>query len=503
VLTGLITVIALFCWWSAAGKLSKKYDENQKRITGAFGQVNQVRNDPFHPNDTVQQRQEQERKKLADEVKDLWQDLYDRQTKEVLEWPQSLSQEFRDYVEKLQFGADIPQHLRSNYRDYADRYFPRLPEIIGARPLSDAEAGLGGMGGLGGFGGIGGGRGEYMPRGGSRFTEGGLGLGVGGIDPSQEVDDNYICAWLDQDVVRAELDFPERPSSMRIWVTQEDLWVYRALLFSIKNVNEAAGATRKSNAAVRTIIALEVGQRAAGASRTPNRIYKVPTAAPAAAGDMMEFGGEPGAGMEPGAMPTEPSMGRPMDFSASIGAGRMGDGPMSEAEEQNMLLSHRYLDEAGKPIPVGAVSTGMEGGEAMPADPAAAATPVDLSMFGKEYKRIPVRMVLEMDQRHLPNLIAQCASQSLQVEVTEVRINPPDGGGASGGGLEGMRGGMGGGYGGGLGNNAAMFPDRSGLQEFNPHPEVAQVIIQGVIYIFNKPDPSAFETTDAAQVATN
>jgi hypothetical protein len=40
---------------------------------------------------------------------------------------------------------------------------------------------------------------------------------------------------------------------------------------------------------------------------------------------------------------------------------------------------------------------------------------------------------------------------------------------------------------GGMGGNSLM-PDLVGLQRFTPHPEIATVAIQGVIYIFNKPD---------------
>ena len=41
--------------------------------------------------------------------------------------------------------------------------------------------------------------------------------------------------------------------------------------------------------------------------------------------------------------------------------------------------------------------------------------------------------------------------------------------------------------GGGMGANS-MMPDLTGLQEFNPHPEIVTVALQGVIYIFNKPN---------------
>ena len=34
----------------------------------------------------------------------------------------------------------------------------------------------------------------------------------------------------------------------------------------------------------------------------------------------------------------------------------------------------------------------------------------------------------------------------------------------------------------------SLIPDLEGLQEFNTQPQIATVAIQGVIYIFNKPN---------------
>jgi hypothetical protein len=129
---------------------------------------------------------------------------------------------------------------------------------------------------------------------------------------------------------------------------------------------------------------------------------------------------------------------------------------------------------------------------------------VDLTAFGKEYKRLPIRMVLVMDQRQLPMLISECAIQPLQIEVQEVRINPAEIGGSAGemGGM-GPRGPMAGS--GGMGGEMTM-PDLTGLQEFNPQPQIATVVVQGIIYIFNKPNtailqPDAEATAEAPLAA--
>ncbi len=417
----------------------------------------------------------------------------------MLEWPSALSQQFRDAVEKLKFGDPItPPSLLGDYQNYAERYYPELPKIVGARPLREDETGS--AGGFGSYG-RGGGEGGYG-RGGGEQT-----LNANGLP--DELDDSYICEWLDQAWVRDQLRFQTRPTSIRVWVTQEDLWVLRTLLTVIRNTNEAAGATRKSNAAVKTIYSLEVGKRAAPWSRNPGHVYRPPTAAPAA--DAMlggESGGEAAAmGMEGAGRyggTSEYSMegrgGLEMGLGGEGGRGYGGaDGPMTEEQERAILTGGRYLGPDGKPLGGGADM-------AMAADPnadPAAAAPAAPTDFGVEYKRLPVRMSLQMDQRWLTHLITECANQPLQVEVQEVRINPSDFAGASGGGAFG-----GGGYGrggeGGFGGGAAgsLFPERTGIQTFPAQPNLVNVVVQGTIYIFNPPNPSVLQAGDETQVVT-
>jgi hypothetical protein len=470
VLTALVAFIGLFSWWTASGSLSAQFQKNKSQIEAEFNSLSTLRSKPFHPNQTINEKQQEEIDKAAKSVGAIWQKLYERQTENVLEWPATLSKAFRDHVEKLSFGADIPPRLRQEYQDYVERHFPTLPKMIGARVLREGEGGM--------FGG--GGRGEF---GGSPYP--GL-QGVPGLQPAgaagEEEEGDYIVEWLDQAHVREELNFPQRPSPVRIWWTQENLWVYETLLRVIRNTNEAAGATRMSNAAVRTLYSLQVGRDAAKGSRTANRIYKPPAATPAPGSEMM-----PGA--EGGPVPGGEFAGEmaPRGAEMSFQENAMGQGPLSPEQEQAFLFTNRYLGEDGKPLAGGGAAAGGE-----VADPAAPAPAIDPASFGREFKRLPVRMILQMDERWLPHLISQCASQPLQVEVTEVRINPDDGGGVDGG--VGFGGGFRGGYGGGP-SGANLFPERTGLQTFRQQPQMVNVVIQGIIYIFNKPDPGALQST--------
>ena len=281
----------------------------------------------------------------------------------------------------------------------------------------------------------------------------------GGISGQVAEEEDYMVKWLDQQLVYSELYVGSTPSAKRIWKTQEDLWVYEALLRIIARTNQVAGADRYSNAAVREIESLEVGRLAAQASRTHGRIDFV--APPMAAGGEYGEGTDPrGMIAEGGAPPVEggyETYGREGmgEYGGEEGRGGMGgDAAVSDAA----LFSQRYLGPDGMPI----AATGEEGPE----------------VFGKEFKRLPVRMRLWMDQRWLPQLISECANAPLQVEVKEVRINPSESG----------EGGMRGSYG---GRGESGYSQMSGqtAEEMTPdqEPNMKTVVLQGTIYIFNPP----------------
>jgi hypothetical protein len=438
VLIVVATLVALGCWWHGVSALSTKFAANKQTIDAGFNSIKTEIAKPFHANQRLQDQQKAEITKEGNRVAEIWKQLYDRQRTDVLKWPDVLSDQFRQAVEHLKFGDEISVNLRENYQNYVAKHFSVLPKIVDAKELTASESG-GGRG----MRGDGNGMGRYSS---SRET--------GGQPPEEE--DDHVVEWLDQQTIRDELDMPVRPTSMKIWVTQEDLWVYETLLGIIKRTNDAAGADRPSNAAVRTIESLEVGRFAALESRTHGRIMMAEAAAGVPGGEGEGRGGAP-------AMAAAPMMSREM----GEGGGRGGPGgPEDSANSDTALLAGRYLDNEEKPI-------------AAP-DPAAGA-----AAFGTEYKRLPVRMVLQMDERWLPHLISECANAPLQVEVKEVRINP-SASASSGGGYS--RGG------GGYGSSTSQEGDQMGPEA---EPNIKRIIIQGIVYIFNEPDTAAIQVADA------
>jgi hypothetical protein len=233
----------------------------------------------------------------------------------------------------------------------------------------------------------------------------------------------------------------------------------------IAKTNEAANADRPTNAAVRVVGSLEVGPTAAKSSRSPNRI-DLPAAVRAGAA-----GGEGLAPADGGRSSESPDM-------IGIDGGR-GEGTVITPEmERVQLLSGRYLDANGQPIPFAGDSTDFR-------------TP-----FGREYKRLPIRMVLQMDLKWLPQLITECANRPLPIEVQEVRWNPresSDGGRMGGDFNVAPPGGRSAGFGGAFGQGEILT--------FNPTPNIGTVIIQGIIYIIFEPDEAALRPGDVVALS--
>jgi hypothetical protein len=291
-----------------------------------------------------------------------------------------------------------------------------------------------------------------------RFTSGRGEAGMTGVDPNAPQEDDYVVQWLDQQRIRDELYNSTTPTAKKIWKTQEDLWVYEALLGIIARTNAEAGSDRASNAAVRIIQSLEVGKLAAQEGRSTGRIdMELP-----AAGGMGE-GGEMAA--RGGTGPEMGGRGGEMMSMGEGGFGERGGAGVDAAAADAALFDGRYVDEKGQPI--------------------AAAGEITPDLFGKEFKRLPIRMDLYMDQRWLPQLLTECANAPLQVEVEQVRINPSTSS-------------MGGG---GRGEGSYAATAQPGEPLYPAHePHMKPVVIQGIIYIFNPPSEDTAAAT-GGQVA--
>lgn len=453
VLSAIVSIVAVVCWYLATGSLATEFAKNQAAIKKEFDAQRRLSGLPFHPSVSVNEQEEEEIKQLASKVEQIWTRLYDRQREQVLQWPAQLdanaSTKFSTHVASKAFGDFIGNDFRDRYLNYIKNRFPDLAKIIQAREPDDRQ-----MRGRGGGGMMG------MEMGGG---------GAGFIDEEVVEEQDYLVVWEDQLEVKAQLAWTRRPSSLRIWVTQEDLWVYETLLRAIAATNEAAGADRYTNTAVRNIYQFQVGQAAASEPRSGGGIF-VPEGEAASSGGGLDF--------ERGGFGDEGGGGFDFERGGSRDEGFGGGPGGGDGDELSTLLANRYIDDEGNPLPAPSSSSGP------------------IKIGSPEYKKLPVRLALKMDQRWLHRLIVELANAPLQVEVDRVRVNPPDaeigGAGGLGGGARSKkfraldlasRSGNRAGGGGGGGFGAAME-----LAVFEREPHIADVILQGAVYIFNPPD---------------
>lgn len=432
VLTVLGLIIAVSCWYLSASDLDKEFASRKTAISGTLSSMRNLSQEVDHPNSNVIEGDKEQARAQRDNTLQQWQALYAIQKDEVLKWPaDNLKPEFIEAIENLKFRDPFPANLRENMRahywNYIGKRFDGLLEIVQALKVEGARGRSGGGGRFGG---------EF---------EGGAMMRAG--MNGEEIEEDYLVQWLDQGTLRDKLDFTSKPTTLQIWVTQEDLWVYQTLLHVIANTNEASGASRPDNAVIRTIYTLEVGRQAAIASRQQSEIL-MPNAGGEGGGPGMRGGGE---SFREGGASEYMGGGR----GEMMGEGRgFGDGGSEITDE--MVLAGRYLNAAGEPS------------ESGPEDP--------------EFRRLPIFMNLEMDQRWLPHLLVECANAALPVEVEQVKINPEKSGGsfATSGGR----------FGGGGRRGGEFGRMTTGDEDTMPNPNIAKVEIQGVVYIYNEPDSS-------------
>jgi hypothetical protein len=222
------------------------------------------------------------------------------------------------------------------------------------------------------------------------------------LPPTPETGTDFVWEGSSQSEVKRSLFFPTTPTSAQLRQTQEDIWVYRSLLQIVQAMND-----KQYVPVVKRLSVMEIGKKA---------------------GEAYQKGMGPGhiVVMQPaGATPT-PELPAPPPAEAAEGAEPAPD-------------EGRYVDATGKPLAAG------EGAK-------------------QQYKRLPVFLKLNMDQRQLTKLLAECANSPLPLEVRQLRFGAKE---SSSGGAN---------------KSAAATPSAADSHE-------VAVELNGIIYLYNPPDP--------------
>ena len=467
----LVLLVSLGVWYLSTAALVKLRTSQTTKITGAYTQVSNVREElPKIPNDLSHEEMNELITDRQGEVLKSWKQLYDRQ-ENILVWPQeTFNQEFlNEFVGKVPIenfvefpteeSDELETTLRKQYKNYIYKQLPKLAGVADAEwtaafDQSNAMDMLGGMGGGQSRSGVG---------------AGGTAEGVGITGVTKE----SLVKWSDasQAALLGDL-FPWRggtPSTLEIYYSQENLWILRQLLEIIREVN--GDAEQPYQAKIHEIAQIAIGK---SVSTTPGNISKPGQSASAGGGDM-----------DMGGMDMDMDMGgMGMDMGDMGGMGSMGGASVSSDPAEN-----RYHNAANEPIAGSTLRAALTSNSPNDAPLAVA-------------KRVPVMMKLNMNQRAVHELVAVCGSADLMVEVHQVRVLPQS---ASSGGMGGMDGegmegegemdmggdtGMGGGGPGMGGGPGGMEGGSSGgAADDSDFPLDMSVEVYGIIYIYNPPDP--------------
>ncbi len=239
----------------------------------------------------------------------------------------------------------------------------------------------------------------------------------------EEFDIAGVVLWEDYETFADSYRWDLPPRTDQILVAQEDFWVYEALLSIIHEANE--GATEHYEANIRQIVALDIAQAALHAPA-----ISIETAQP------------PNTGVQ-----------------RNQGKQKLEAPPTTDAPQQQ-LLRNRYVKFSSSDNPP-------------------FGTPQQSPQPGATHNLMPVRMLLYMDQRAIPKLLAACVNSPLLVEPTQVIYyddeEERDGGGG----------------------NQQNNNNRGGDWQFEPGPYACYVDLRGVMLIINPPDTERLAPAEA------
>lgn len=490
IICGVMLLTVIVCWWLATAGLDSQFRQRKTKLEGDFKNVIITQN---HPNERVIENIQEQHKQLKSGVFTAWEELYNEQ-KVKNPFPKVLGEDFKQQFENLKPKSELKAEYRERYQNFIKLHLPNLLKMIdvrrppeekeeeadgNARPAAGRAAGADAVGGRRDRAGA---RGPGLGAGGPMMG----GVAAGGTAANEEWIGTVDWNSADYSALEQRFDWRERPSTLAVVLAQEDLWVIEALLRIIKDTNK--DATTYATASVKRIEALQIGRDTAGAWKDSEEpIFHAGGAAGGAGG--MGGMGMGGMGMPGAGAPGMGGMRAGMDMGGMGGAGQGAAGSGDE-QTRRLLIEGRYVDDKGKPLPYDIEF------------------PYTKHPYA-EFKMMPIRMNLVMDQRRLPELLVECANSNMPIQVRRVRIMKTQGGSLDLGATAAPAAGAGRGGAGPARGMPMAAPARAGAgmgmarpagdtkgDEGSPYD--IPVEIQGVIYIYNPPDIERLGTGTAS-----
>lgn len=338
ILCGIVVIVAMVTSSLASREVKKKYEDNKRQINATIQNLNALRQG--NPNTKWIDKTNEEQKKIDVQVFDAW--LVFGKEKSRLKWPEKVAAIGDIPVEKDKEDPNHHENLRANYMNLVVK--PELEEIfniVSIRHPKNAPA-------------AGAPAGPPVP---------------GGQNRAQAIEWVGTVIWdqAKRDAIAERYKMTFTPTWTRVRVTQEDYWVYRAVLNIIKALN--AGADDHLKATVKRIETLDLAQWAVAAAQS---------------NPGLDLGGAGNAAPATNAGPGQEDF-EPVVLPSS------GDTPFSDKG----LLDGRYVDAKNRPISYDQL--------------------INNPPF-TEFNQLPIELKLVIDQRKIPDLLSQCANAGTGAE---------------------------------------------------------------------------------------
>jgi len=373
----------------ASGALNARIGAQRSQIESRIRSMQGVQAIPDHPNQAVHDAVEKQTAAVRAETLTEWRAFWESQDA-LRVWPASLGEDFLAAVKRAGPAGALPRQQLNRYRDTVQSLVRQLPRRMGADDRMASEPG-------------------------------GTALAAANDEES-----SALVAWSadDQRQLFSSFKWQETPSTARVMLAQEELWVYGLLCDAVRAANE--GAAGRFNAAIVQVDQLAVGYPAAEETPGGQGTGRILLSRDAAAG--------------PGDAPVDP---------ATPGDGAGAD----DADRPLVRPPHPRFQSAaagsGGAAPAPPLPGGSEPEQASPSAPASAddalrewiyvdfdgkplrASELQSSQAARMVHLVPFTMRLVMSQQRLDALLAWFARQPVPIDVRQVLVTARGGQAAS------------------------------------------------------------------------
>jgi hypothetical protein len=378
VVVPLVLVPLLFL---AKSHLIEEIEAVRTQIKGHISALQNVRRIPQHPNSSWANDIDASTMRVKRETYAEWRKFWESQ-RPLRVWPESLGPDFVKEVEALKPDGKLSRNRLERYQNNVRTLVRLLPARMAVEDsmLDPSEAGPSQQ--------------VFRPE--------PMRPGLGPAGTATEVSP-YASIWNaeNQQRIAESFSWTKAPSTAKVLLAQEELWVYGVLCDTVARINKTA--TGPHNAAIASVDELYVGYPAAEDNPGGTAGGRIVRTALGAAGAGMDM---------PMDMPpsdTEAAaVGRPPNprFGGVQRAGPMMQPGAEEGaaveDPDSLLRNWVYVDFSGKPM-----------------DAAQLAAAVDCQMV----HRMPFVLRVVIDQRKIDALLVDLSTSMLPIDVRQIRIN--------------------------------------------------------------------------------